>query len=134
MHGIARENVPVAFQTDLIEVRAVEVGEMTLGFFRMKKGADLTEALKGYGEHHDCDCPHWGIVQKGRIRMKTRHGDETYEAGEVFYWEPGHIPVALEDCEYMDFSPTAALGRVIEHVRSAGKPKQPRVPPSVLRE
>jgi hypothetical protein len=31
---------------------------------------------------------------------------------EGFYWAPGHVPIALEDCEYMDFSPTEELMRL----------------------
>jgi len=40
-----------------------------------------------------------------------------------FYWAPGHAPEALEDAEYVDFSPTEELQRVIEHItRSAAEP------------
>jgi len=46
--------------------------------------------------------------------------DVIYEAGQAFYWEPGHAPVALEDCEYVDFSPTEAFRHVLDHVRGAG--------------
>jgi hypothetical protein len=33
-------------------------------------------------------------------------GLTTAEAGLAFYWAPGHSPSALEDCPYIDFSPT----------------------------
>ena len=33
-------------------------------------------------------------------------------------WGPGHAPVALEDCEYVDFSPTEAFNHVLDHVRN----------------
>ncbi|MGQ0575618.1 MAG: hypothetical protein ACT4RN_15660 [Pseudonocardia sp.] len=38
-------------------------------------------------------------------------------AGEAFYWAPGHAPEALEDCEYVDFSPTRELTKVVEHIQ-----------------
>ena len=64
-----------------------------------------------------CQCPHWGYMIKGRVRMHTKDGDRDYEAGKAFYWGPGHAPEALEDSEYVDFSPTQALDEVVEHVQ-----------------
>ncbi|MCX5058984.1 hypothetical protein OOK12_18455 [Streptomyces sp. NBC_00452] len=67
-----------------------------------------------------CQCPHWGYMIKGRLKMVTNNGEEVYEAGQAFYWPPGHAPVALEDCEYVDFSPTDELTAVIDHITSQG--------------
>lgn len=49
--------------------------------------------------------------------MKTLHGDKTYEPGEAFHWGPGYAPQALEDCEYVDFSPTEEFAKVIAHIK-----------------
>jgi hypothetical protein len=49
--------------------------------------------------------------------MHTKDGDATYEAGQAFYWAPGPAPEALEDCEYIDFSPSAELARVVKHIQ-----------------
>ncbi|GAA2640857.1 hypothetical protein GCM10010307_41530 [Streptomyces vastus] len=65
-----------------------------------------------------CQCPHWGYLLKGRLKMRTKSGDEIYEAGQAFYWAPGHAPEALEDCEYIDFSPTKEFNEVIDHVKA----------------
>ena len=63
-------------------------------------------------------CPHWGYLLKGRLKMRTKGGEEIYEAGQAFYWAPGHAPEALEDCEYIDFSPTKEFNEVIDHVKA----------------
>lgn len=63
-------------------------------------------------------CPHWGYLLSGRVRMHTGSGPEDYEAGQAFYWGPGHAPEALEDAEYVDFSPTREFRPVIEHITS----------------
>ena len=115
MTAIKREDVPVAIQTDDAEVRMSEVGEMTVAFFQLKKGADFGPALAGLPDDM-CQCPHWGYVLKGRIKMKTTSGDEFYEAGEAFYWPPGHSPSAVEDTEYVDFSPSEDFAAVIRHI------------------
>jgi hypothetical protein len=52
--------------------------------------------------------------------MKTNNGSSDYEAGRVFYWGPGHAPEALEDSEYVDFSPTEDFERVIAHLTGQG--------------
>ena len=54
---------------------------------------------------------------KGRVRMHTTQGPTEYVAGEAFYWAPGHAPEALEDSEYIDFSPTHDFAKVIDHIR-----------------
>ncbi len=115
MEGILRNDVPVAIQDENIEVRLQEVGDMTVSFIRLKKGTDLSEAVKGLPGDL-CPCPHWGYMLKGRLKMRTAHGDEVYEAGQAFYWSPGHVPIALEDCEYVDFSPTDEFAVVIRHL------------------
>jgi hypothetical protein len=72
-------------------------------------------ALKGL-EGDVCQCPHWGYLLKGRIRMLTPEGEEFYKAGQAYYWAPGHVPVAMEDCEFVEFSPTEDFQHVIDHV------------------
>jgi hypothetical protein len=61
---------------------------------------------------------------KGRVRMHTTDGAQDFVAGEAFYWAPGHAPEALEDSEYVDFSPTDDFRRVIDHITSAGAAEQ----------
>jgi hypothetical protein len=56
---------------------------------------------------------------KGRVRMHTQDGHQDFVAGEAFYWDPGHAPEALEDSEYVDFSPTAEFRPVIAHLTGA---------------
>jgi hypothetical protein len=113
--AIRQDDVPVAIQTEDAEVRMSEVGDMTVAFFRLKQGADFGPALTGLPDDM-CQCPHWGYLLKGRIKMKTKSGDEFYEAGQAFYWPPGHSPSALEDTEYVDFSPSEDFAAVIRHI------------------
>ncbi|WKV75104.1 hypothetical protein AW27_028440 [Streptomyces sp. PCS3-D2] len=117
MTATTRAEAPVVLEGGGLEVRMREIGgDLTVGFFRLPEGADLTEAVKGLPGDM-CPCPHWGYLLKGRLLMRTADGEEVYEEGQAFYWGPGHIPVALTDTEYVDFSPTAEFQRVLEHVR-----------------
>ena len=56
---------------------------------------------------------------EGRLLMRVPGGDQTYEAGQAFYWAPGHAPFALTDCAYVDFSPTEEFNAVITHLTKA---------------
>jgi hypothetical protein len=119
MNSIDRDELPITIADENVEVRTCDVGEMTVGYFRLKAGTDLSPALVGLpGEL--CQCPHWGYMLKGRVMMKTKDGEQVFEAGKPFYWGPGHAPVALEDSEYVDFSPTEELGAVIRHIKGEG--------------
>jgi hypothetical protein len=119
MLAINRKDLPIALEAEGVEVRATEAGEFTAGWFSLAKGVDLGPALVGLPGDL-CPCPHWGYMLKGRLRMRTADGDREYRAGEAFYWAPGHAPEALEDCEYVDFSPTRELSKVVEHIQGAG--------------
>ena len=116
MRALTAEQVPVKIKDDHVEVRLTEVGPMTVSFIRLAKGTDLGPALKGL-PGDVCPCPHWGYMLEGRLLMRTPDGDSTYAAGEAFYWAPGHVPEALEDCAYVDFSPTAEFDAVIRHIQ-----------------
>ncbi|MFI1352564.1 hypothetical protein ACH4TV_03070 [Streptomyces sp. NPDC020898] len=113
-----RNDAPVEIEGDGVELRMQEVGgDMTVAFVTFPKGTDMAPALKGMPDDL-CQCPHWGYLFSGRLKMRTQQGDEIYEAGQAFYWAPGHAPEALEDCEYIDFSPTKEFNEVIGHVKS----------------
>jgi hypothetical protein len=118
MEAVLRQDVPVVIEGDGVEVRLQEIGGgMSTSFIRLPKGADLGPALKGLTDDR-CQCPHWGYLLSGRLLMRTADGDKTYTGGQAFYWAPGHVPVALEDCDYVDFSPTDKFSDVIDHIRA----------------
>ncbi len=117
MQAINLDEIPMTIEGGGVELRTQDVGELKAGFVRLPKGADLRPLVKGLPGDL-CQCPHWGYMLKGRVRMHTADGSETYVAGQAFYWAPGHAPEALEDSEYVDFSPREAFDAVLEHVKA----------------
>jgi hypothetical protein len=111
MTSFTPEELPVIQQEEGIDVRFAEAGGMTLLWSRLGKGADLAPTLAGL-PNGQCSAPHWGYMIKGKLLMRTSHGEEVYQAGEAFYWAPGHVPVALEDCECIDFAPSEAYAEM----------------------
>lgn len=120
MKAITRDQAPVAIEGDGVVLRtAVVGGGMSATFVQLPAGADLRPATQGL-EDDLCQCPHWGYMLSGRVRMHTGEGHQDFAAGESFYWGPGHAPEALEDSEYVDFSPTDEFNHVLDHIRSGG--------------
>lgn len=119
MQSFNREDLTVRIQAEGVELRTQDVGSMTLAWVTLAKGIDLEPGLQGLPGDL-CQCPHWGYLVLGRLRMKTAEGNHEYKAGDAFYWGPGHAPEALEDTVYIDFSPTEEFNVVLDHLSGGG--------------
>ena len=115
MRIISRRDIPIAIEGNGVEVRMREEGDLMVSFVRLQAGTNLAPAFRGLPDDL-CPCPHWGYMLNGRVRMNTKEGPHDFEAGQAFYWAPGHTPEALEDAEYVDFSPTKQFRQVIDHI------------------
>ena len=111
MTAFTPDELPVVHQEEGIDVRFAEAGGMTLLWSRLRKGTDLGPTLAGL-PNGQCSAPHWGYMINGKLLMRTNHGEDVYSGGEAFYWAPGHVPVALEDCELIDFAPSEAYAKM----------------------
>ena len=83
MIGLTREQVPVAIEGGGVEFRKQSVGDMSVAFVRAQQGTDLRPALKGLAGDL-CQCPHWGYVLKGKVRMHTNQDTRTMKQGRHF--------------------------------------------------
>ncbi len=119
MFATAPTDLPTVLADGDLHVRGADHAGMTIAHFQLPKGTDLRPALKGLPGDL-CQCPHWGYMLKGTVRMHTADGHQDFAAGQAFYWAAGHAPEALDDCEYVDFSPTEELGVVVAHIMSGG--------------
>lgn len=84
------------------------LGDYTIGFETYTADADLAELFKGLPDDR-CQCPHWGVVLKGKVKFTGDDGDTVIEAGEAYYMPPGHLPYLYEGTEVIEFSPTDQL-------------------------
>ncbi len=111
MHG-HREDIPLVFQAGSYYSRQIEWGEMDGGFWAFPAGFDSTQLFQGLP--HGCECPHWGYLLKGRMRVKYADHEEVVTAGEAYFLEPGHLPIMEEDCEMVEFSPKEISRKMME--------------------
>ncbi len=100
----SKQDLPVAFEDGTAFSRQAEWGDMNVSIEAFPRGTDATPLFKGLPDDR-CQCPHWGYVLKGRLRVKYAEREEIINAGDAYYMAPGHIPVIEEDCEVVEFSP-----------------------------
>jgi len=97
------------------EGRFEDLGGYTVGFEAYTEDADMAPLFVGLPDD-SCQCPHWGIVLKGKLTYHYRTGSETITAGEAYFAPPGHTPELHAGTEVVEFSPTADLEHTLEVV------------------
>jgi hypothetical protein len=115
MHHPMKELPLVEDYGDGFRSRLTEWGGMIVSYETFPKGVDATPLFKGLPDDM-CQSPHWGYLIRGRVRIRRRDGDVVVNAGDVYYLEPGHIPVFEEDTEVLEFSPKTQYQQTIEVV------------------
>ena len=85
----------------------------TVGFESYTQDADMASLFKGLPDDR-CQCPHWGVVLKGKLVYHYADGDDVVTAGEAYYAQPGHTPEIFAGTEVVEFSPTEELQQTID--------------------
>ena len=120
---IAKNDVPVKIDVPGATARqktgfgsVAGYGQIGAEYFTLGAGTDMAPLLHGL-EGDLCQCPHWGYVLEGAITATFDDGqEETSQAGDLFYWPPGHTIKAEQDSEMVLFSPEKEHTHVMEHV------------------
>ncbi|MGE5123383.1 MAG: hypothetical protein ACM3H7_02625 [Acidobacteriaceae bacterium] len=99
------QDLPVAMDIPQGTLRQVSWGQMTIEVGQIRQDFVPQLALKEIPSNH-CQCPHWGFVLKGRMRLKYPDHEESFQAGDVYYAMPNHLTFFEGGCEYVEFSPT----------------------------
>jgi hypothetical protein len=66
-----------------------------------------------------CPCPHYGYVFAGRLRcvyVGTDWPEEVAEAGDVYFFQPGHVLIYDEPSEVLEFNPASTLKLLMDHI------------------
>ena len=93
-----------------------DLGGYTVGYETYTADADLAPLFKGLPDDH-CQCPHWGVVLKGKLTYRYADGtEETIGEGEAYYAPAGHLPFLHAGTEVVEFSPTDDLQKTLEVV------------------
>ena len=116
MHEPAK-NLPVRLEGPGTVLRAAHNwGKMSIAYAEMPAGTDLGPLLQGL-TNDACQCPHWGYMLKGKLKIAYTDGmDEVIQAGDFFYLPSGHTGIFEEDSAFVEFSPDQEYHEVLSHV------------------
>ena len=112
MPKLSKTDAPETMEMEGYEGHFGELDGYTVGFETYTTDADLAELFKGLPDDR-CQCPHWGVVLKGRLKYTGDDGETIVEAGEAYYVAPGHLPYLYAGTEVIEFSPTKELHETI---------------------
>lgn len=108
--------IPLEGEPGAIETRGVEWGQLYTRYISLPPGVNFTPLFVGLPGDL-CQCPHWGHVLEGSITVRYADGrEESNRAGDVFYWPGGHTGWTDEGVVFLEFSPTAEIMPVLDHL------------------
>jgi hypothetical protein len=109
-------DMPIAHEALGEMIRGQDWGGMTSAYMQYPAGLDFGPLLEGLEGDH-CQCPHWGFVLEGRIRVDYEDGSqELVHGGELYYWPAGHTVLVEEAVRMVEFSPHEEMSGVLAHV------------------
>ena len=109
------EDLPIANEALGEMIRGTDWGGMTSAYMEYPTGLDFGPLLAGL-ERDRCQCPHWGFVLEGSVRVSYENGtEEVVSAGELYHWPSGHTVVVEEAAKMFEFSPQDQLSQVLAH-------------------
>ena len=124
MPKTSRETTPIRMDFEIAEDRACDLADYTVNFVTIRQSHDLAPMLASL-PGGVCQCPHWGVMIKGRMTVTYADRKEVFEAGDAFYMTPGHTPAAEAGSEFIQFSPKdllatteAAIAKAMQHAPS----------------
>jgi hypothetical protein len=110
------QDIPLEMAVGEIETRAFECGDILARYVVLPAGADFTPLFVGLPGDM-CQSGHWGYVLRGSINLRYADGtQETNKAGDVYYWPGGHTGWTDEGVAFIEFSPTAEIAPVLDHL------------------
>jgi hypothetical protein len=93
---------------EMVAEQSTQLEGYTVNYVTIRQNQDLAPMFVHLPDGK-CQCPHWGVVTKGRLTISYGDHDDVLEAGDAFYAPPGHTPAAVAGTEFMIFSPTDLL-------------------------
>ncbi len=121
MQSFPRADVPVAIADGAVEVRVKDVEGLMVGFVRLPAGADLRPATKALPT--TSALPASGLHAEGHGADAHDRRPSGLRRGRGVLLGPGPRPRGLEDCEYVEFSPSTEFQHVLDHL--TGVPAHP---------
>ncbi|MGQ0519744.1 MAG: cupin domain-containing protein [Actinomycetota bacterium] len=116
MGKISKDQASQVEEMEGFEGRYEDIDGYTVGFETYTADADPAPLFQGLPDDH-CQCPHWGVVLRGKLVYRYADGtSDEITAGQAYVARPGHLPLMFAGTEIVEFSPSEQLGRTMEVV------------------
>lgn len=112
MHG-SKHDLTATVDAGGVVIREAEWGDMNVALEHFPAGTVTAPLFRGLPSDQ-CQCPHWGYVIKGRVRVLYKDREEVLNAGDTYYLTPGHTTAVDEETEIVEFSPKGDYQKTIE--------------------
>jgi hypothetical protein len=109
----AKHDLAVSYAGGGVDIREAEWDAMNVARESFPAGLDTAPLFVGLPDDR-CQCPHWGFVISGRVRVLYKDHEEMLTAGDVYHLAPGHTTVFEEPTELIEFSPAGDYRQTIE--------------------
>lgn len=111
-----RDELPLLVEAGPASVRGADWDSMRVAVISVPAGTDFGPLLQGLPNDR-CQCPHWGYVIEGRLRISYADHEEVLQAGDFYHMPAGHTGVAEEDTEFLEVAPPAEHQAFVENAR-----------------
>ena len=112
MPRASKQETPIAMENEVLTSRHAILDDMTVVFEEYHVDADATPVFRGLPDDR-CQCPHWGVVLRGELRLRYADGEDVFRAGDAYLARPGHVPIVIAGTEVVEFSPTEQLNETM---------------------
>lgn len=110
------QEMPLEMELGEIEIHAFEGGDVYARFIDLPAGTDFTPLFVGLPDDL-CQSAHYGYIVEGSITVRYADGrEDTNRAGDVYYWPAGHTGWTDGGVKFVEFSPTADIMPVLDHL------------------
>jgi hypothetical protein len=114
--GLAWDDLTPELEGPGVGIRRTDSGGLAMCLIRLEAGVRTDPLFAGLPDDR-CQCPHWGYIISGTMRVHSAAGSTDYTAGETYYWAPGHNLEAVSDAEYLEITPSDDYDGLMDHCR-----------------
>lgn len=111
----SKSDLPKTVDVDVLTIWETDWGEMHVNITVCHQRLDITPVLKGLPDNK-CQCPHWGMILKGKKVVKYGDREEVLQGGDAYYMAPGHTTVTEAGTEWLEVSPREELQKTNDAV------------------
>ncbi len=100
-----QQDLPILQESPTASSSQAEWGDRDKAVETMSPGVNPAFLFLGLPDNR-WQCPHWGFMLKGQIRVRYTDREEVITAGDLYYLSAGDVIFIEEGTEVIELSPT----------------------------